>query len=268
MEVLKRYFIPVLAILFILAEAITYQVIDSPLKALTPEYYRYLEAERCSACKNQEEAFMLRAAGIDYTSGKAVPDERGWINSVHARSQSHDDTINTACAWCHAPTAAGATKDKQVAEPIPKGTWQGVSCGACHPGSVPREQRASLLSNFTPGTEPSDPRNYVFRDRGNGKDMNAQCRFCHHKSHDLLITSKQELLNDGVLRCIDCHMSAYAVSNGHIERFHNFKVEVNIPHSCSGGIGRAMSCHESKSKKWFKSQIDAVKGPRKEWSDE
>ena len=80
--------------------------------------------------------------------------------------------------------------------------------------------------------------------------------------------AKQELLESGTIRCIDCHMAAYAVSYGHIERFHNLKVEANIPYSCSGGMGMAMTCHDKTSKEWFSSELDAVKCPRKKYSNE
>jgi hypothetical protein len=251
-------------ILTIFVGSFAIQEVESSLQALTPENYLYREAAGCANCKNPKEAFMLRAVGVDMSSGKAALDNRGWLASVHARSQSHEDRINTACAWCHAPTAAGATRDGQAAKPIPKGTWQGVTCGACHPGSVPREQRsASLLINFTPGTDPTDPDNYMFRNRQNAGELNAQCRFCHHESHDLLVEAKQEMLETGALRCIDCHMAAYAVSYGHVERFHNFTVEANIPHSCSGGMGRAMTCHDNTSAEWFRSRLKEVKGQRK-----
>ncbi len=236
------------------------------LSHLTPEKYNYKEAARCSNCKGAQNQFMPRAAGINLSSGSPKLDDHGWLASVHARSQSHENRINTACAWCHAPTAEGATKDKKKAKPIPKGTWQGVTCGACHPGSLERNKRLSLIINYTPGTDPAKPENYIFRDRGNGKEMNAQCRFCHHESHDLLIKAKQEMMKSGELRCIDCHMAGYAVTNRHVERFHNFKVAKNLPFSCSGGIGRAATCHKGVSKEWFKNKLLKVKGPRKEWS--
>ncbi len=265
---MKQFISSLWGLFIVCVGTITIQEVESSFQALTPENYLYREAERCSDCKNPEGKFMARAVGVDYASGKPTLDERGWLASVHARSQSHEDRVDTACAWCHAPTAEGATRDKQAAKSIPKGLWQGVTCGACHPGSVPREKRASLLVNFTPGTDPTDPSHYVFRDRKNGRDLNAQCRFCHHESHDLLINTKQALLTKGDMRCIDCHMAAYAISEGHLERFHNFKVRANIPHSCSGGIGRTMICHESQSKEWFISRLSAVKGPRKEWSSD
>lgn len=239
---------------------------DYSLQHLTPKNYQYKEVERCSNCKGEQNRFMLRAAGVEMSSRMPVLDKRGWLASIHARSQSHKDRVNTACAWCHAPTAEGATRNKEEAKPIPKGTWQGVTCGACHPGSVGRSKRISLVSNYTPGTDPTNSENYIFRNRKDGKAMNSQCRFCHHESHDLMVEAKQTMMNSGDLRCIDCHMAAYAVSNQHIERFHNFKVAANLPHSCSGGVETIVSCHDSMSQEWFEEKLPTVKGLRKEWS--
>ena len=132
---------------------------DFYIRHLTPENYSYQEAERCSNCKGPENRFMPRAAGVDLSSGSPVLDERGWIASVHARSQSHEDRVNTACAWCHAPLTEGATQKEDDAKPIPKGNWQGVSCGACHPGSLELDKRSSLLINFKPATDPTKPEN-------------------------------------------------------------------------------------------------------------
>lgn len=238
------------------------------LSNLSPENYNYKEAARCANCKGDQNQFMARAVGVDFTAGAPKLDERGWLASVHARSQSHGERVNTACAWCHAPLAEGATKNQEEAKPIPKGTWQGVSCGACHPGSVPIEKRTSLISNYTPGTDNTHPDNYQFRDRTDGKEMNDLCRFCHHESHDLLKATKQEMMVSGQIRCIDCHMAAYAITDQHVERFHNFKVEVNLPHSCSGGMGRAMSCHDGVGTDWFKENLSAVKGPSKQWGSD
>lgn len=238
------------------------------LSGLSPENYTYTEAERCVSCKGEQNHFMARAAGIDLSKDIPQLDDRGWLASVHARSQSHGERVNTACAWCHAPLAEGATKNKEEAKPIPKGTWQGVSCGACHPGAVPLELRVSLIANYTPGTDATNPKNYMFRDRTDGKEMNALCRFCHHESHDLQKETKQEMMASGELRCIDCHMAAYALTGGNVARFHNFKVEANLPQSCSGNLGRAMSCHEGAALDWFKDNLSAVKGPRKQWGSD
>jgi len=257
-------------ILFFLACALliaipVFQQGEFSLKHLTPQNYDYKEAQGCSNCKGEENIFMPRAAGVTL-SGNTMPlDKRGWLASVHAVSQSHGDRVDTSCAWCHAPTADGATRNKDNAKPIPKGTWQGVSCFSCHPGALLRDKRQSLVINYTPGSDLSDSTNYIFRNRSDGKEMNAQCSFCHHECHDLLIPAKAELMALGDFRCIDCHMAAYAVTGGHVERFHNMKVEANLPFSCSGNTGRAMTCHDGRSKEWFKENIASIKGTRKKW---
>ena len=241
------------------------QQAEFSLSHLTPDGYDYKDATGCADCKGAENSFMPRAAGIDISGEKAVLDKRGWLASVHAHSQSHENRIDTSCAWCHAPLTPGAVKDKEDTKPVTRGTWQGVSCGACHPGQVKSERRISLLVNYTPGTDRTDPKSYIFRSRTAGRDFNAQCRFCHHQSHDLLIEGKRGMWEAGELRCVDCHMAAYALTDGHVERFHNFKVEDNLPHSCSGGLGRSMSCHEGKTVGWFEENLSRVKGPRKTW---
>jgi hypothetical protein len=238
------------------------------LDAFEPEHYRYVEAETCFNCKQSKNDIMTRVVGVDISSGTIVLDGRGWLSSVHARSQSHGDRVNTACAWCHAPTAAGATRDKTAAKPIEKGTWQGVTCGACHPGSVKRELRKSLLVNLTPGSDRSNPDSYTFYDKTEGSQFNTQCRFCHHESHDLLLKQKTRMLEAGDLRCIDCHMAGYAIAEGRrgtAARFHNFKVAANLPWSCNGKFGVLTSCHTNASKEWMETSITKVKGPRKSW---
>jgi hypothetical protein len=235
------------------------------LELLEPDNYRYEEATRCINCKSTGSDIKYRAVGVDLSSGSTLLDERGWLASVHARSQSHGDRVNTVCAWCHAPTAEGATQEEDAAVPIDQGTWQGVTCGACHPASVPQEERHSELANFTPGSDPADPSSYVFRDRADPKQYNAQCRYCHHESHEL-VPVKETMLESGVIRCVDCHMAGYGVAMGElVERFHNMKVEPNIPHSCNGAYGTDMSCHADESADWMRSKLNAVKGGRKEW---
>jgi hypothetical protein len=238
------------------------------LRYLTPVGYDYKDAAGCADCKGVENSFMPRAAGVDISGEVPVMDKSGWLASVHARSQSHEGRIDTACAWCHAPLTAGATRNKGEGKVLPAGNRQGVTCGACHPGQVEREKRLSLLVNYNPGTDRSDPKNYIFRSRTAGRDFNAQCRFCHHQSHDLLIEAMSDLWEAGGLRCVDCHMAAFSEADRRVERFHNFKVKTNLPHSCSGGLGRSMTCHEGKDTEWFEENIDHVKGPRKTWSDE
>ena len=236
------------------------------LKGLEPESYRYSEAERCLNCKQESNDIMTRAVGVDISSGKPVLQNCGWLGSVHSKSQSHGDRVDTACAWCHAPTAKGATRDKEAATAIEKGTWQGVTCGACHPGPLRRELRKSLLSNFIPGSDPAKPESYIFVDKSDGRQFNAQCRYCHHQSHDLLIEAKRKMFDAGGLRCIDCHMAGYAGGGVQaVERFHNFKVADNLPYSCSGRYGAGITCHAAKTKEWMESKLPLIKSPRKDW---
>jgi hypothetical protein len=230
-----------------------------------PDHHRYAEAERCGNCHEAGGDILRRAVGVELSSGAPVITGNGWLSSVHARSQDHDDRVNTACAWCHAPTAPGATEDEAEAVPIQKGAWQGVTCGACHPVGLDESDEKSLVTNLTPGLERSDPASFTFIDRSDPLQLNAQCQFCHHEYHDL-VAAKAELMDAGALRCIDCHMAGYAVAEGGlVERFHNFKVEENGPLSCSGRYGTEGSCHADASTDWMRASIPTIKGPRKAW---
>jgi hypothetical protein len=258
-----RVLLPISVALFVAGGRGSAQI---SLELLTPENYGYEEATRCINCKSMGSDIKYRVVGVDLSSGSPTADERGWLASVHARSQSYGDRVNTACAWCHAPLTEGATQDDDAAVPIEKGTWQGVTCGACHPAAVPQEERHSQLANFIPGSDATDPSSYVFRDRTDPKQFNAQCRYCHNESHELLLPVKKAMLGSGVIRCVDCHMAGYGVAaNQLVERFHNMKVEANIPLSCSGAYGTEMSCHADESAEWMRSKLNAVKGERKDW---
>lgn len=242
--------------------------IEITLAKFQPENYRYSQAELCVNCHQTANDVMTRAVGVDISSASPELDERGWLASVHANSQSHGDRVNTTCARCHAPTTERVTQDSATAVPITKGTWEGVTCGACHPAGLAETDSLteSLVTNLRPGSDPTDPASYVFVDRSDGMQRNAQCRYCHHESHDLLVPSKMEMLEAGKLRCIDCHMAGYAVAeSGVVERFHNMKVEANLPQSCSGELGTDAGCHNNASADQLKAAIPAVKGPRKEW---
>ena len=67
------------------------------LENLTPDGYSYRDAAACADCKGAENSFMPRAAGVIISGEKPVLDNRGWLESVHARSQSHGDRIDTSC---------------------------------------------------------------------------------------------------------------------------------------------------------------------------
>lgn len=232
---------------------------------LEPVHYRYSEAERCANCHDDGGDVLKRAVGVDVSSGAPEITGNGWLSSVHARSQSHEDRVNTACAWCHAPTAPGATEDEAAAVPIEKGTWAGVTCGACHPVGLDESLEESLVTNMIPGSDRSDPASYTFIDRSDPKQLNAQCQYCHHEYHDL-VPVKAEMMESGELRCIDCHMAGYGVSESRlVERFHNMKVEANGPQSCNGAYGTDAACHADASADWMHTSIAAMKGPRKEW---
>ena len=240
--------------------------VEIPLTQFEPEHYRYIQAETCVNCHQTENDIMIRAVGVDISSGSPELDERGWLASVHARSQSHDYRITTACAWCHAPTTDGATQDSLAAVPIETGTWEGMTCGACHAGRLEGSMRESILVNFLPGSDPTDPASYVFIDRADPSQFNAQCQYCHQEFHGLLSETKAEMLESGVLRCIDCHMAGYAVAENQIvERFHNMKVEANGPLSCSGEYGTDAGCHSSASADWMRENIPNIKGQRGDW---
>ncbi len=149
--------------------------------------------------------------------------------------------------------------------PIEKGTWEGVTCGACHPVGLDESLEESLVTNLTPGSDRADPVSYTFIDRSDPKQLNAQCQYCHHEYHDL-VASKAALMESGALRCIDCHMAGYAVAeSGLVERFHNFKVEANGPQSCNGAFGTGATCHADASAEWMRDKIPTIKGPLKVW---
>jgi len=240
--------------------------VEISLNQFEPQNYRYIQAETCVNCHQTDNDIMTRAVGVDISSGIPAMDECGWLASVHARSQSHEYRVTTVCAWCHAPTTKGATQDSLAAVPIEAGTWEGVTCGACHPGRLEGRMRESLLANFVQGSDPTDPASYVFIDKSDASQFNAQCQYCHHEFHDILSPAKAERLESGTLRCVDCHMAGYGVAeNQAVERFHNMKVEANGPLSCSGTYGTEPGCHSDASADWMRTSIPKIKGPRKEW---
>ena len=64
------------------------------LSRFEPEHYRYYQAELCVNCHQTANDVMTRAVGVDISSGSPELDARGWLASVHARSQSHGDRVN------------------------------------------------------------------------------------------------------------------------------------------------------------------------------
>jgi hypothetical protein len=141
-----------------------------------------------------------------------------------------------------------------------------VTCGACHPVGLADSLEESLLTNLVPGSDRSIPASYTFIDRSNPNQMNAQCKFCHNEFHGIKVQTMAAHLHSGTLRCIDCHMAGYGVTeSGLVERFHNFKVEANGPLSCSGQYGTDSGCHVDATADWMHTAIPTMKGPRADW---
>ncbi|HUX06263.1 MAG TPA: hypothetical protein VMX35_03025 [Acidobacteriota bacterium] len=235
------------------------------LRGLESENYRYSEADGCMDCKQSSDDIMTRAIGVDISSGSPVSNGQGWLSGVHANSLSHDE-MNTHCTWCHSPTMKDVIEDEDAGVPIEIGGWQGVTCTACHPGLVRREVRKSTLANLKPGADLADPQSYIFYDKSDPKQFDAQCRYCHHDSHELTSEAKRAMVESGKLRCIDCHMAGYRQEEGRaVERFHDLKVEAHLPYSCNGAFGAVTGCHTDASVEKLKPLMATIKGPRKEW---
>lgn len=236
------------------------------LARFAPENHHYSEAESCLNCKSNNSQVMARVVGVslDAAAETAVSlDSRGWLGGIHSKSQDHGERVTTACAWCHAPLTPGAVRDDKQGKTITKGEWQGVSCGACHPKTG--EKREDLYGNIHPGKDPLQKDSYQIRDMALGVESNQLCTWCHHEYHDFKIAIKTEMLASGELRCIDCHMAGYRKEGELVERFHNMKVEANLPFSCSGEPGAGQSCHGQSGVEWMKAEIGGIKGPRKSW---
>ena len=258
----------VLAILLLSTFLFSFDLFDKQvsLKKFAPVNHQYTEAESCITCKAENSSVMARAVGARLDKAGAVAlelDNRGWLGSVHSRSQDHGERVNNACAWCHAPATAGAVRDEKEGKAIPKGQWQGVTCIACHPKLG--QESALLYGNYHPGRDAAEKESYVIRDMSQGTEANKLCTWCHHQYHDFKIEAKTEMLAQGTLRCIDCHMAGYQKHGQQVERFHNMKVEASIPKSCSGDLGTAQACHADQSQEWMRSMLQEVKGPRKSW---
>ena len=110
------------------------------------------------------------------------------------------------------------------------------------------------------------PSSYIFIDRSDSRQINEQCRYCHHEFHGFLSRIKEALYDSRTLRCIDCHMAGYRIEESQaVERYHNMKVIANGPLSCSGTLGTDVGCHPGATNGWMREKIPQIKGPRKEW---
>jgi hypothetical protein len=125
---------------------------------------------------------------------------------------------------------------------------------------LPDSLEESLVTNFIPGSDPADPASFVFIDRSDPNQMNAQCQYCHYEVHEMTSEAKASMLAAAQIRCIDCHMAGYAVTeSGMVERFHNMQVAANGPKSCSGAYGTDGSCHANATTDWMKLSIVKIR---------
>ena len=228
---------------------------NEEIKSLSPKNYLYTDAKFCLTCKTEGNAIMPRAIGVSVNGKELTPDGKGWLASAHAKAHSHQQEINSYCAKCHFPTYDKVTLDKDKGEAIPEGQWQGVTCRACHSSNLERTLRKSTLINYKPGQDKSSPQSYVFIDKKDGKAQNSQCLFCHTKGHTFKIDVKNQMMADGDLKCIDCHMAAYQQEQYTLARFHNMKVEENLPWSCGSKLGNNGSCHVEAEPAWMKESL-------------
>jgi len=90
------------------------------------------------------------------------------------------------------------------------------------------EEFGTYQASFRPGGDRESLVDFVPRQPASGIETNAQCLFCHVRPHDFEAQPHADLVDSGELRCIDCHMAIYNVTeSGRKERYHNMKVAAN-----------------------------------------
>lgn len=228
------------------------------VKTISPENYYYQDVQFCLTCKTEGDGIMPRAIGIEFGDNALKINSKGWLTSGHAKALSHEKPINSYCARCHFPTWDNLAEVESEAKIIPTGKWQGVTCRACHSSNLERSLRQSTLINYKAGKDKKDPANYIFIDRKDGKQQNSQCGFCHEKTHQFSVEIKNQMLQAGDLRCIDCHMAGYKKEEYTVARFHNMKVKENIPWSCGSQLGNTGNCHHQQDDQWMATNISAL----------
>jgi len=197
-----------------------------------PEGYVYEELRRCAGCHEPSvgldgNSTHLNAIGLTGDPSSPVLTGKGWLSGAHGRSQDATTVSNTYCAWCHAPSQPGVTSDIAAAEPIATGKV-GVSCIACHASEAVNEEFGHYQANFRPGGDRDSLVDFVPRDPASGAETNDQCLFCHLRPHPFAYPPHGYMVESGHLRCIDCHMAVYNVTeSGREERYHNMKVAAN-----------------------------------------
>jgi hypothetical protein len=210
---------------------------------VTPDGYFHEELRRCAGCHETAKdengnSTHRNAIGISGDPSSPTLTGKGWLSGAHGRSQDSAAVSNTHCAWCHAPSQPGVTSDIGAGLPIESGRT-GISCITCHASEAVNEKYGTYQANFRPGGDRESLVDFVPRQPASGTETNAQCLFCHLRPHDFAVPPHGDLLTSGELRCIDCHMAVYNVTeSGREERYHNMKVATNNdPAACR-------PCHE------------------------
>jgi hypothetical protein len=216
---------------------------STAVDAVTPEGYLYEELRRCAGCHENAKDSAGRsthrnAIGISGDPSSPTLTGRGWLSGAHGRSQDSEARSNTYCAWCHAPSQLGVTEHIGAGRPIESGRT-GISCITCHASEAVNEEYGTYQANFRPGGDRESLADFVPRQPASGTETNAQCLLCHLRPHAFAVLPHADLLASGKLRCIDCHMAVYNVTeSGRRERYHNMKVAANNdPATCR-------PCHE------------------------
>ncbi|HXG94560.1 MAG TPA: multiheme c-type cytochrome [Blastocatellia bacterium] len=208
--------------------------------------YNYSEADSCSRCHfvyGEKGDHNPEAAGVKFNADKNAWEltGSGWRASAHSQS-NYGSTQNTYCAKCHSPLQATAEAQFKpgMAEPIPDGKVEGVTCAACHPSHTSAVVLGRRLGIYKFGMNKATPEAYDVIHEG---DEDRLCLNCHMKRHNE-DNPAFELMYVAGVRCIDCHMAPYGyIKDTEIEkRFHDWKVAKNLPYSC-GVEGSMTHCH-------------------------
>jgi hypothetical protein len=211
---------------------------SSAVDRVTPDGYLYEELRRCAGCHETARdaagnSTHRNAIGLSGDPSSPTLTGKGWLSGPHGRSQDADIVSNTYCAWCHGPSQPGVTDEIGASRTIESGRT-GVSCIACHASDAVDEEFGTYQANFRPGGDRESLVDFVPRQPASGSETNAQCLFCHLRRHPFEVSPHGDLVDSGELRCIDCHMAVYNVTeSGRKERYHNMKVAANSdPATC------------------------------------
>jgi hypothetical protein len=242
----------------------------------------YSNANSCPACHFIDGYdHTARAAGLQFNSTTNLWERtgHGWWDSRHAQSQygwsntatnygwtqpsgPYGETDNTFCAFCHSPLQADGTatfSSGSVINPVTVSTFQGVTCGSCHPSNTVAgeilKQYPNALSGGETGTlirgaDPTMASSWIPLLPG---QENQFCLNCHEQNpHNPQANSIFQVMFDAGVKCIDCHMAPYQIFIGTAakpaaalpERFHDWKVAENLPYSCGAqGSLNQFTCH-------------------------